>query len=58
MRIRRLAGREWRAFVAKGYDEAMRKAENVQGCLEVTEIHEVSREEYLNAIDNINKGVK
>ena len=58
LRIRRLAGPEWRVFVAKGYDEAMRKAENVQGCLEVTEIHEVTREEYLNAIDNINKGVK
>ncbi len=56
LRIRRLAGPEWRVFVAKGYDEAVTKAEHINGCLEVLKCHEITREQYLNAIENLKKG--
>ena len=56
IRIRKISGLEWCAFVSKGYDEAIRKAENRQGCLEVVEVHPLTREEYLVAVENLKKG--
>lgn len=57
MRLRKTTGLEWRVFVCNGYAEAMRKAAHVEGCLEVVAAHELSREEYLVAVDRLKKGV-
>jgi hypothetical protein len=56
IRIRRINGPEWRAYVAKGFDEAVRKAEHVNGCQEVLKVHELTRDEYLKAVANLEKG--
>jgi hypothetical protein len=57
LRIRKVSGLEWRVFVCNGYAEAMRKAGHVEGCLEVVEAHDLTREEYLVAVDRLKKGV-
>jgi hypothetical protein len=56
LRIRKASGLEWRVFVCNGYAEAMRKAEHVEGCLEVVEVHPLTREEYLVAVERLKKG--
>ena len=56
MRIRKVAGQEWRVFVCNGYAEAMRKAEHIEGCLEVVEVYSLTREDYLVAVANLKKG--
>jgi len=56
IRIRKNDGLHWKVYVSKGYEDALRKAEHADGCIEVTEVHQLTREEYLKAIDNLKKG--
>jgi hypothetical protein len=57
VRIRKRNSREWCVFVARGVEDAIKKAEHREGCLEVLEAHDIKRHEYLIALDRLKRGV-
>ena len=57
VRIRKRDCREWCVFVARGIEDAAKKAEHRQGFIEILEAHELTRPEYLIALDRLKRGV-
>jgi hypothetical protein len=57
IRIRFSRHAEWRFYASRGYETALRRAENLDGALEILEMREITREQYETALVNIGRGM-
>ncbi len=57
IRIRFNRHAEWRFYASRGYETALRRAENLDGALEILEMREITKEQYDTALVNIGRGM-
>ncbi len=57
IRIRFNRHTEWRFYASRGYETALRRAENLDGALEILEMREITKGQYETALANIGRGM-